>query len=164
MPRTPEKFGQVLAVMRRRIVRGRLRPGERLPVRAHLEQEFAASSGTVQRVFDSLARDGFVEARGQFGTFVAPRPPHLCQYALVFYGRPDDAYPESWSRAYQVLVEQAASMSRAGDRQRRVRAYLGVDGHDDSEGFRALLGDVRAARLAGLIFVHGLHMLESTPL
>src|SRR5690242_16268161 len=78
------KHRLILNQMRDQILSGHLKPGERLPTRRQIEQQFAAGPVTVQRALDRLARDGFVVAQGRRGTFVAQRPPHLSQYALVF--------------------------------------------------------------------------------
>ncbi|MGH7213503.1 MAG: hypothetical protein ACREIT_01885 [Tepidisphaeraceae bacterium] len=44
------------------------------------------SIAPVQAALTQLVRDGFVEVRSARGTFVAPRPPHLAHYGLVFPG------------------------------------------------------------------------------
>jgi len=66
--RTPVKQEFILNRVRGDIVGGRLSPGDQLPTRQALEQEFQVSSATLQRALDQLIRDGFIYARGSMGT------------------------------------------------------------------------------------------------
>ena len=57
---THVKHTGITDVLRREILEGMLKPGDRLPTRVLLEKSFSASSVTVQRAMDSLLRDGFI--------------------------------------------------------------------------------------------------------
>src|SRR6185295_14480614 len=85
-----KKRGNVVAAIRGRILSGALQPGARLPTQFDLLAEFRVSSVTVQSALHRLTADGFIEPRGRHGTFVAERPPHLNNYALVFDSHPAD--------------------------------------------------------------------------
>src|SRR5690606_4094495 len=75
---------RVIESLRTEIITGALEPGMRVPPRRELAERLSVSLLTVQQAVDRRARDGFVEARGRSGTFVAERPPHLMNYAIVF--------------------------------------------------------------------------------
>lgn len=159
--RPPIKHRRIVERLRQDIVRGRYGPGCRLPTRVELETEFEVSTLTVQRALDHLAREGYVYAQAGRGTFVAPYPPHLARYALVFM----DAYAEyylSWSPFFMALIGQARLVTEQGGRS--VAVYYGVDGRPGSEGYRKLFEDVESDRLAGLVFACNPYLLYETPL
>ena len=125
--RRSAKHDGILEHIRNLIVSGELRPGEQVPVRISIEQQFQASSVTVQRVFDRLSKEGFVSIRGPEGTFVASHPPHLNRYAVVFPGP-----RKIWNRYMHAIslvthwFESSTSMS--------FPQYFEVDDLIDSEG------------------------------
>jgi DNA-binding LacI/PurR family transcriptional regulator len=135
--------------LRRKIVRGQLKPGVRLPTRLELRDRFKVSLATVQEALSHLAGDGFVVARGKSGTTVAERPPHLFQYGFVTTQRPGG---ENWSLFPVGLCNAASSMEQTSSR--RFRYYHGVNGAERNVEYLRLLGDVRANRLAGLIVMN----------
>ena len=57
--------------LRRAILDGRLRPGQRLPASRGYARELGLGRNTVIHAFERLATDGFVTARGAAGTRVA---------------------------------------------------------------------------------------------
>ena len=67
------KYQQVFAVLRRDILTGRLKHGDRLPTEAELERQFGASRITVGRAVRDLQVSGLVERRAGAGTFVKQR-------------------------------------------------------------------------------------------
>lgn len=62
---------QLAAIFRARIQSGELPPGERLPSVLALAEEYGLARGTVQKAVSQLKREGLVEARTGWGTFVA---------------------------------------------------------------------------------------------
>ena len=111
------------------------------------EERFGATAPTVQKAFDRLLEDRFVEVRHRVGTFVAPQPPHLFRYALTLPTGPDD--PESQSRFIRALkVESQRIKERTG--KEIVFFYEGMSG-PPREAFHRLAADVKAERLAGII-------------
>lgn len=132
--------------LRRRIVAGEFEPGSRLPTRSELEADFGVSRVTIQRVFDCLARDGFVVAESGSGTLVSQYPPHLNRFGLVL-----GAGSAGMGGFVEALKASAATFDPSGERT--IAVYSGIDAHIDNENYQQLVGDVRANRLAGLIYV-----------
>ena len=75
---------RILRAIRNQIVRGEMRPGDRLPTRSDISKQYSVSTFTAQAAFSSLERDGFVVSKGRSGTFVAPTLPHQSRVALVW--------------------------------------------------------------------------------
>jgi DNA-binding LacI/PurR family transcriptional regulator len=159
--RPPLKQRQILAHLHDRIVNGDLGPLMRLPTRRDLAEKFDASPVTVQQAFDHLMRSGFIESRGGKGTFVVANPPHLSHYAMVFPHLPD--HPE-WSRFWTALSNEGRRIHGNENSPRTLSIWYGIDGHEDREDFRRLVADVRAHRLAGLIFATPPVLVKNTPL
>ena len=150
---------RILAELRNRIVSSEFPPGSRLPTRAELIQRLGTTPVTLQRVFDMLAHEGFVVARGNEGTFVNQKPPHLNRYGLVFpYGpSPDRPWPTFWS----ALAQEAAAVAKANGYV--MYYFYGNETHQDIETYQRLQADVLAHRLAGLMFVTAPHYLAGSP-
>lgn len=68
---------QLYEMLRAAVLEGRLAPGTRLPASRELAQALGLGRNTVVGVFERLAADGFVEARGAAGTIVARLDPAL---------------------------------------------------------------------------------------
>lgn len=68
-------FEQLREQIERLIVSGALPPGARLPTIRHLAGDLGLARGTVQRVYEELARDGLVRTGGRHGTTVAEHRP-----------------------------------------------------------------------------------------
>jgi DNA-binding LacI/PurR family transcriptional regulator len=147
--RRPDKQNEILHQLRCQIVSGRLAPGDRLPLRSELQQHFVASTATVQSALNRLIDDGFVEARGRHGTFVAEAPPHLACYGLAFPHPPGAG--EFQSRMWTGILNQVAALDLSP--QRRFKTFHGVSGHVDGEADQRLIADVSQHRLAGVIFI-----------
>lgn len=147
---------QIARDFRRSIVRGALGPGSRLPTREEVRRTSGASPLTVQRAFDRLLKDGFIVTRGRDGTFVADRPPHLHQYALVYAGI---------SRNVSTYLDLIAKcIQRAAGPENAVRIYDDVIPKSTCKAYRALRSEVSRQRLAGIIFAYEPHALADTPL
>lgn len=67
-------FEQLRAQIERLIVSGQLAPGAKLPPIRHLANDLALARGTVNKVYDALARDGLVATAGRHGTVVLETP------------------------------------------------------------------------------------------
>jgi DNA-binding transcriptional regulator YhcF (GntR family) len=63
-------FEQLRAQIERLVLSGGLVPGARLPSVRDLAADLGLARGTVNKVYDALARDGLVETRGRHGTVV----------------------------------------------------------------------------------------------
>jgi DNA-binding LacI/PurR family transcriptional regulator len=157
--RLPSRQAALLSELRQLITRGDYPPGSRLPTRAELQDRFAASCITVQRVVDRLAADGLVEARGPLGTFVVDQPPHLHRIALVFpYAPSGDG---QWLSYYAAIARAAANLQREGLALDIIHDSDRGANHDD---FDRLQRDCRDGLLAGLIFTSPPEVWEGTPL
>lgn len=63
-------FEQLRSQVERLIVSGNLAPGQRLPTIRDLATDLGLARGTVNKVYEALARDGLVESLGRHGTIV----------------------------------------------------------------------------------------------
>lgn len=137
----------VLKELRHRIVSRRIDPGELLPTRTELAQEFGVSVVTLQHVFDTLRDDGLIESRQRAGTFVNASPPFLTDYAVVFMRAPGG---EGWSRFHQALHESALRIHEEDGK--RILFYYDVDSDARATDYMRLMADSEAHRIAGQIF------------
>lgn len=64
-------YARIAEDLRQEIMRGRLRPGDRLPSIRSLELRWNCTAGTVQRAYQELSRQGLVESRPGRGTFIS---------------------------------------------------------------------------------------------
>lgn len=74
MSRSTTAYSQVADTLRRRILSGKLQPGEMLPPERELCEEFASSRITIRRALQILAEDLLVTRRQGSGTFVSATP------------------------------------------------------------------------------------------
>jgi DNA-binding LacI/PurR family transcriptional regulator len=157
--RKTDRQDVVVKTLRADIVGGQLAPGSRLPNRVEIENNFGASSITVQRALGRLKDEGFVTASRRNGTFVALHPPHLSHYALVFSSRPTT--PE-WNRFWEAIRTEARKLEADGPI--RFPLYYDVNGHEDSEDYQSLVRAVQAHRFAGMILVNPPSQLRYSPI
>ena len=61
---------QLADLLRSRIESGELAPGDRIPSVVTLAQEYHLAAGTVRKALAQLQREGLVESRVGWGTFV----------------------------------------------------------------------------------------------
>ena len=66
---------QLSAALARRILRGSLAPGARLPTVRALAEELELAPNTVAKAYRTLERERLIETRGRRGTFVTDRLP-----------------------------------------------------------------------------------------
>jgi len=64
-------FEQLRAQIARLIASGQLAAGAQLPPIRHLANDLGLARGTVNKVYDALARDGLVRTHGRHGTVVS---------------------------------------------------------------------------------------------
>ncbi len=151
-----ELFGPIAHDLRDRIIGGAFGPGARLPNRRELAARYGTTLATMQKVFDRLGKDGFIDSRVQRGTFVADRPPHLHHFAFVMH---EHNWQSRYTRALRDEVE-----GRTARGPERFSVYLDIDGHASSEGQCRLMADIAASRLAGCILDMHPVMLGDNPL
>lgn len=68
-------YARIADDLRRRIIAGELAPGDRLPSRQTLAQEYGTGPGTAALALRQLVAEGYVVARTGSGTYVRSRPP-----------------------------------------------------------------------------------------
>jgi len=154
------KQTRIVNHLKERILSGELGPSARLPTRAALAQQFAVSSVTVQRGIDRLRNDGFIVPRGRLGSFVVDSPPHLYRYGLVFpcypsaedRGRSHSEHLAPTTRFMDAMAQVALSLN--GDSEHEIAFYTGSDRGLNTESYQRLVSDIRAHRLAGVVFLH----------
>jgi hypothetical protein len=151
----------ILQALREQIVHGRWRPGQRLPSRGEFEIETGVSRVTVQKIFDRLVREGFIEVYGRRETRVAAHPPHLSRYTIAFPTHPSEQ--GEWSRYWSALADAARSVVRP-DGAPAIDVYHNIDGHTDVREYRELYASARNHLMAGMIFVGVTDRLRQTPL
>lgn len=148
---------QVADRLREKIVKGRWKPGSRLPSRVTLFRELGTCLATLQKAMDQLAAEGFIEVGPRKnGTRVASHPPHLTQYRLVFPYGPDD-----WGQFWHAL--EAAARQRSTPQQEFL-CFYGLAGHRDIAEYRDIVQEVETRRVAGLIFASSADEFRNTPL
>ncbi len=112
---------------------------------------------TVQKAFDRLKRDGFINTRRRGGTCVVERPPHLHHYGIVFQSRPE---PDRYYSSFWLALQRAA-LEVGHDGQVELTQYFHDLGRRDSAEYKRLRHDVQARRLAGLIFATPWHAMPT---
>ena len=157
--RPPVKQDEIVEHLRGKIVKGDLKPGERLPTRLDIEEQFMVSSLTVQRAFDRLIEDGFITASGRKGTFVSEAPPHLHHFALSFPQLMGDL---NWVKFWSVLIHVAREIEKQGEY--RISIFQGINKVVGGEDYHALTNAVCARRLAGIFFATNPFVIAGTPI
>jgi len=141
---------RIVSSIRRAIIEGSYKPGERLPTRIQLEKQFRTSPVTVQRAMDQLAREGFIEVQQRkAGTIVSRYPPHLHHYRFIL-PFPLDAR-EMLSPFVQAVQREAARLE--ANESGMVCSFCGLSNGLKPDAISQLLNDVRTQRVAGLIFL-----------
>jgi DNA-binding LacI/PurR family transcriptional regulator len=141
------KQAQLDSRLRLQIVEGNWNPGSRIPTYDELEKEFTVSRATLRQAVDALQKDGFIYSAGRKGSFVSEHLPFQYRYGLVAL-----AHRHVESRFWQVLKQQAQQISD-DDTPRMMQVYTQIGGLQDNGQTRQLMDDIRAHRLAGLIFL-----------
>jgi DNA-binding LacI/PurR family transcriptional regulator len=142
-----EKHGALTARIRKDIIGGRFQPGKRLPGRTRLAARFGVSSVTLQRAIDTLAEEGLLTGIPRQGTVVADHPPHLHHYGLLYPWKPTPKKP--WPRNWRAM--DAAARELLDQRPNRLVNFYDSDIQQSLASHQALLDEVAAHRLAGLI-------------
>lgn len=157
------KQHQVIHAIRKQIVEGALEPGSRLPTRTELRKHFDVSAMTIQSALDRLREDGFVNAMGRQGTFVADRPPHLSRLAMITPNHPSDK--RGWSTFWTSMVAEARDF--LAERDIDFPMYYGIRyglPASDQNDLAQLIDDIQAHRLGGLVFTYHPDMTVEGPL
>ncbi len=92
-------YEQITAQIKAKIMAGELQTGEAIPSMRALARDLHISVITVQRAYEELQRDGFIETTVGRGTFVAARNREF--------------YQEEQQRQAEGHLEQAVTIARA---------------------------------------------------
>lgn len=161
-PSGTSKTRNIHEELRNRIIEGRYLPGNRLPTYDEMEQEFDVSRMVLQQAVGRLRDDGFVRSFNRKGLFVADAPPHLCRVALLFADSPGDS---AWSRMNTAMVNEARRLEREHpDWQFQVLEGMRNEPEGRGPNLLALEADIRAHRVAGVIFAPKTFELAARPL
>ena len=102
-------YGQVLGVLRQRILDGVYAPGEQLQPEDRLAMEFGVSRATIRQAVGELVKEGLVNRRQGRGTFVVPADKH--PYGQRFSGSLSDLIAETMrAKAITVDVQRRAEI------------------------------------------------------
>jgi GntR family transcriptional repressor for pyruvate dehydrogenase complex len=102
---------QVVAFVRDLIVRGRLRPGDRLPAERELAVQIGVSRPSVRAGLHALAAMGVVRSRHGSGTYIPSGPPALGSEPLSFLAALHGFTREEMYEARRILEVEAAGLA-----------------------------------------------------
>ncbi len=60
----------MFAALKEKIESGELQPGEQMPTLRQISEDYGIAQTTARKVIDALAREGLVEIKPRWGTFV----------------------------------------------------------------------------------------------
>lgn len=150
----PGKHDGMVTTLRRRIIAGRYKAGDRLPTVRELAVEFAISLPTVVHALSLLAEQGFIITEGRLGTRVVDFPPHRHRFGLVLPGLPgpDRHYA---SLHWQALADAACAVG--GSPNSSITLFHAVNEHPELVEHQRLLEAMRNRTVAGLIICQPLN-------
>ena len=164
MSKSTTAYSQVADALRRRILGGKLQPGEILPTERDLCAQFAASRITIRRALQILAEDMLVVRRQGSGTFVAATPTRKIPLLNAdFNGSLSLHAPDVTRRLdhseWRAADEQIAALLqvRPGARVLFARRFDLLDGHpvayDEVHLLEEVADRITASELADLNFL-----------
>ncbi len=103
---TRKRYPQIADDLRVRILSGELTPGTQLPVQTELEVEYRASTMTIRRALDELAKEGLIYTVDKVGVFVRNQQRHRLE--IKPHGGPIGFSPSFPSLASRLLGEVAS--------------------------------------------------------
>ena len=148
---------EIAGELRKQIVQGKYPPGARIPPHVAIERQYHSSTVTVQRALNRLVAEGFLVARGQRGTYVVDKPPHLHHYGLLF----PTSRNESWGQFSIALYHEAM---KANADSCRLSCFFALPEPANLANYSQLVELAQSHQLAGLIFTFIPHALVGTPL
>ena len=154
--RPPVEQDRIVAHIREQIRRGHLQPGDRVPGRVELIDQFQVSAMTVQRAFDRLQADGFVEVHGRRGTYVCAAPAFRHLFVLAF-----PLAAKRRARFWNVLAQVAPDLITPPD---RLKILDEIDLHAGSWEVAELTEDARQRRIAGIFFATDPFLVANSPI
>ncbi|WP_311932082.1 GntR family transcriptional regulator [Microbispora sp. H11081] len=142
----PPPYARIAADLRRRIIKGELAPGDRVPSTRQVAAQWGVALATATRALAELRREGLVRAEPRVGTVVAEPPPALPPPPGAVTRPGDRARLEAPPARDAAAARRrpGAGAERELTRERVVRAAIEIA---DAEGLQALSMRGVAARL-----------------
>lgn len=154
------KYREILSDLRSRIYTGEFAPNSQLPLRRELLAQYGASTDTLQKVINTLNREGFLESFGASGTRVSATPPHLYDIGIIVPVKHEE--DEIWDSLFENFIDICTELGQKNVMPYRFRFYYDIEKHKpDSSEFTQLLNDIENHRLAGLIVLQHLRLSVS---
>jgi Transcriptional regulators len=151
--RSDAKFADAADILRRDIVRGIWKPGERLPTWDALCERLDIQRPTLRRTLSILKAEGFIEAAPTRATHVHSAPPHLTRYALLFPSTPQRRGPSGWNLYWDALAVNAPLIAK--ELGVRIDIHYDVSTHPDCAAYANVMADHAKRRIAGILAVRG---------
>lgn len=126
---------------------GRLTRNGKLPVREDLGKFYGVSKSTVQKVFATLEKEGFVISKGSQGTFINPRSPDQTDVAVIL---PAGSREINTNSLYSQFAHERAALEHSTGK--RFRLFYIDDMRMMKDDFQNLAQEVRALKFWGAIF------------
>jgi len=121
-----------------------------MPTREQIISHFNASPVTVNSALAELRVSGFVEVRGNQGTYVTGSLPNQTRYAVTFGQIQGNTDSQGYVSA---LAKECALVhkTQVDDRELEIVPFYGLMRAWDSPDYGRLLAEIRAHRIAGII-------------
>ncbi len=140
-PRNKRK--DLLIELRRQIIAGQFKAGERFPSYEQLEKSVAVSKATLQYTVGQLQSDGYLNGIERKGLFIPQNLPCFTRFSLLFQTHEKD------NKFWQKLSRAGAELSSHGEININNCRYLDNPEHSS---WTQLQDDINALRVGGLIF------------
>lgn len=100
----PPSQDRLLKIFKEKVESGEWAPGERIPKRNEIAKEYNFSLTTVHKVFEELARIGYISCQGRRGTFLSENLPYLNHFLIIF---PCERESTEWSPYFESFYKSA---------------------------------------------------------
>ncbi len=143
--------------MRKQIVSGEFRPGERLPTRRELTDSLETNPVTLQSAMHRLAEEGLIQTKGRQGTFVTPNPPHISRCAIVL---PEEDVQITTPRLWQALKIETENIAKKSE-TRQIKVFF-AGKKEGQNSTQSLEKNAKAGLVAALVVAAPTAMLRET--
>jgi GntR family transcriptional regulator len=98
------KYRQLLDILRSKILKGEIAPGERIPSEEDLIATYGLSRGTVRKAVAQLETERLIETEHGIGSFVRAMHPNAVPFSFLTPPDPNEALV-----SYEILAQEAIS-------------------------------------------------------
>jgi GntR family transcriptional regulator len=98
------KYRQLLIILRNKILKGDLAPGERIPSEEDLINTYGLSRGTVRKAISQLEQERLIDTEHGVGSFVRALHPNAVPFQFVPVSAADSTPGDSY---YEVLAQES---------------------------------------------------------